>query len=71
MQAPNEEQVLYAQLALLSPMVDYIRDNLKDSEFDDLELISYMDKARFMLKGAKIRMDELIKQSQEPTRVCY
>lgn len=70
MEVPTKEQEIYAHLALIIPQINFIRDQLLESEFDDLELISRLDKTRFMAKGAKLRMDELIEQSRESRGCC-
>lgn len=68
---PNKEQMLYSQLAIVDSLTDYLRDNLECTDFDDLELLSHMDKARISLRCAHSRMKEIVKNSQERKSVCY
>lgn len=71
MEMPSKAQTAYSQFKMIESMLHFVRDSLENSEFDDLELISHMDKARVMLKCADNRMLALVKKSQEPKSVCY
>jgi hypothetical protein len=67
----SREQIAFTYICTVEPMVRFARDSLLDTELDDLELISDLDKARLCIKCAINRMEELIKKSQEPKSVCY
>lgn len=75
---PSKAQCAYANMKMIEPTLHYIRDNLIDSELDDMELVADFDLARGHIKCAINRMEkllriqeEIIPDSQERKRVCY
>lgn len=71
MEIPSQEQHAFSNLALIETLLHFTRDSICHSQFDDLELISDLDKVRIGLKCAIHKMETLIKKTQERKRGCY
>ena len=71
MLTPNKEQMLYSQLAIAASLINYIKDNLDDSIFDDMILSSFLHDAKELVDASSDRMHLLILKTQEPKSVCY
>lgn len=65
LEIPTKEQMLYSQLAIVESLTDYIKDNLKNTQFDDSDVLFYMESAKDGIREVFYRMRFLIKKSQE------
>ncbi len=65
---PTREQMLYAQLAIVDSLVEYIIDNLDHSVFEDEELYDYMDEVAEKVTCTQIRMRALLTKDRKNER---
>lgn len=70
MKLPDKPQQVFANIQLLEPTLHYLRDYVLNSEFDDLELLSHLDKARLSLKCALVRMQKISEEKEEQNGHC-
>lgn len=65
LEIPTKEQMLYSQLVIIDSLTDYLKDNLKNTQFDDSDVLFYMESAKDGIREVFYRMRFLIKKSQE------
>lgn len=70
---PTKEQMLYAELCIVESLCDHLRDNLFGTAFDDLDMISDMDKVRLGLRLTCSRMKTVLNppNSKDYKSACY
>lgn len=68
---PNKEQILFSNLCTIHTLLECIRDNIDESEFEDIELENDLNSALAGICNAYYRMRYLIKRTQEPKNACY
>lgn len=71
MEKPTIEQKMYMQLTYAFCIVETVLEKIEPTEFNDEELKLYLTKAEAILRLAELRMDQIIKASQEPKSVCF
>ncbi len=67
---PTKEQFLFSQMIIIDSMLEHMRNNLIGSRFDNLELLSNIDKAKLCMKLASQNMQEILK-SEEDKSACF
>lgn len=71
MDKPTIEQKMYMQLTYAQCIIETVLSKLEPTEFNDEELKLYLQKTEATLKLVELRMDQMIKASQEPKSVCF
>jgi len=71
MDKPTIEQKMYMQLTYAQCIIETTLQKIEPTEFNDEELKLYLQKTEATLKLAILRMDQMIKASQEPKSVCF
>lgn len=71
MDKPTVEQKMYMQLTYAQTIIEVILQKIEPTQFNDEELKLYLTKAEAIMKLVELRMDQIIKASQERKSVCF